>query len=698
MTALLAFVLLITADERIDRLPDHHRAWIEKQVLYIIADRERDAFLDLESEEERAAFINAFWQRRDPDTITPVNEFKEEHYRRYEHVNKYFSRESAMPGWMTDRGKIYIILGEPDDREDFTSIPMLYPTEVWFYRQDREKALPPLNFLFFQEYAVGPYRMFNHFLDDPTDLMPAQPMNPEDVRMEAYIQLQEMNPSLAHAAFTLRADQGVMTNIFQPDRGGLDFQGLLSDIYVSPHRRVDTRYVDDADAARGVVEAEYLFNYIPNKGMANVLPGPGGASFVHFSIEIAPHDMTLAHDPKKNTYYTSFEVRAEVTTPDDDATIVHSFTKQPFVQLTETQFRDVAYRAFAYRDMFPLIAGNYRLRVVLKNQARTEYTIFEAELAVPDLDTSAPWLGSPVPLYGVARLKPQTDGAPEPYRTYQMGVVGLDPNAQRTIAIGDYLMTHVPVENIPPGYELHAKVYARNELDDDEIKGEPLRDESYRLDFYERPVVLRMALDGIQSGRFRLVVDLKDPEANTVASRGVDFDVSPLSAIHRAWAIKESIDGENAGLVGTVLAEQAMRVGRLDEGRALAEKALTGDPNLVPARLLLARFHLDGGEFLEAVRLLEPARAQAPNNVEVLLALGDAHFQSSNFKRAADLFEVAASIRRPDPGVLNALGLSHARLGNRQSAIGYLRRSIELDPTQQKIQDFLTRLESGSDP
>jgi Flp pilus assembly protein TadD len=141
-----------------------------------------------------------------------------------------------------------------------------------------------------------------------------------------------------------------------------------------------------------------------------------------------------------------------------------------------------------------------------------------------------------------------------------------------------------------------------------------------------------------------------------------------------------------------------MRVGRLDEGRALAEKALTGDPNLVPARLLLARFHLDGGEFLEAVRLLEPARAQAPDNVEVLLALGDAHFQSSNFKRAADLFEVAASIRRPDPGVLNALGVSHARLGNRQSAIGYLRRSIELDPTQQKIQDFLTRLESGSDP
>ena len=698
MTALLAFMLLITADERIDRLPDHHRDWIEKEVLYIIADKEREAFLDLQSEEERAAFMSAFWQRRDPDTITPANEFKEEHYRRYEHANKYFSRESAMPGWMTDRGKIYIILGEPDDREDFTSIPMLYPTEVWFYRQQRDKALPPLNFLFFQEYAVGPYRMFNHFLDEPADLMPAQPMNPEEARMEAYIQLQEMNPSLAHSAFTLRADQGVMTNIYQPDRGGLDFQSLLSDIYVSPHRRVDTRYVDDADAARGVVEAEYLFNYIPNKGMANVLPGPEGASFVHFSIEIAPHDMTLAHDPKKNVYYTSFEVRAEVTTPDDDAIVVHSFTKQPFIQLTETQFRDVAYRAFAYRDMFPLIAGNYRLRVVLKNQARTEYTIFESELAVPDLEPNTPWLGSPVPLYGMARLKPQPEGVPDPYRTYQIGAVGLDPNAKRTVAIGDYLMTHVPVENVPPNYELRAKIYARDDLDDNEITGEPLRDESHRLDFYEGPVVLRMSLDGFQSGRFRFVVDLENPGTDTVASRAVDFDISPLSGIHRAWAVKESIDGENAGLVGIVLAEQAMRIGKLDEGRALAEKALEGDPNLVPARLLLARFHLDSGELLEAIRLLEPARAQAPNNVEVLLALGDAHFQSSHFKRAADLFEVAASIRRPDSGLLNALGLSHARLGNHQSAIGYLKRSLELDPTQQRIQDFLANLESGTNP
>ncbi|HXV62452.1 MAG TPA: GWxTD domain-containing protein [Vicinamibacteria bacterium] len=690
MTALLALSMLLVVDERVDRLPQNYREWIEKEVIYIIADKEREAFLNLESEEERAAFVTAFWQRRDPDPITPVNEFKEEHYRRLEYANKYFSRESAVPGWMTDRGKIYIILGEPADREDFTSIPMLYPTEVWFYHQDRDKSLPPLNFLFWQEHGVGPYRMFNHFLDDPEDLMPAQPMNPENSRREAYINLQEMNPSLAHAAFTLRADQGVQANIVQSDRAALDFQSLLSDIYVSPHRRVDTRYVDEAEHARGLVEADYLFNFVPNYGMANVLPGPNGSMFVHFTVEIAPRDMTLAHDPKENTYYTSVEVRAEVKTL-DEKTIVHSFTKQPFVQLTESQFKDVAYRAFAYQDMFPIGEGEFVFRIVLQNQARKEYTIFESKIEVPEPGSTAPWLGDPVPLYGMAKLSPAKGTTAEPYRTYQLGPVGLDPNARRTVAIGDYLMAHVPLRNIPSEYSLSARVLPRGE--GGEAVG-PLREEDLRLDLLERPVVLRIPLGDIPAGHYRLAVELRDASHRAAALRSIDFDVSPLSRIHPAWAVKESIDGENEGLVAVLLADQAMRLGELERARELAERALENDPNLVPARLLLGRFELDDGRYRESIRLLEPARAQQPRNPEVLLALGDAHFQSQSFARAAELFETAAAIRRPDAPLLNALGLSHAHLGNNERAIEYLRRSIELDPTQKEIKALLARLES----
>ena len=109
-----AIVSDASADDRLDQLSPAHREWIEEEVVYIISSEERDAFLDLESQEEREAFIGAFWRRRDPDPLTPVNEFREEHYRRIEHAKRYLGRESAVPGWLTDRGKMYIILGEPD--------------------------------------------------------------------------------------------------------------------------------------------------------------------------------------------------------------------------------------------------------------------------------------------------------------------------------------------------------------------------------------------------------------------------------------------------------------------------------------------------------------------------------------------------------------------------------------------------------
>jgi len=68
------------------------------------------AFLQLQTNEEREQFIEAFWQRRDPTPDTVENEFKEEHYRRIAYANERFA--SGIPGWRTDRGRIYIIWGK----------------------------------------------------------------------------------------------------------------------------------------------------------------------------------------------------------------------------------------------------------------------------------------------------------------------------------------------------------------------------------------------------------------------------------------------------------------------------------------------------------------------------------------------------------------------------------------------------------
>jgi GWxTD domain-containing protein len=95
-----------------------YKKWLEEEVPYIITDEERSAFLQLQTNEEREQFIEAFWQRRDPTPDTVENEFKEEHYRRIAYANERFS--SGIPGWRTDRGRMYIMWGKPDQLESHT--------------------------------------------------------------------------------------------------------------------------------------------------------------------------------------------------------------------------------------------------------------------------------------------------------------------------------------------------------------------------------------------------------------------------------------------------------------------------------------------------------------------------------------------------------------------------------------------------
>ena len=122
-----------------------YKKWMDEDVLYIISDEERKAFKQLNTDEEREQFVEQFWLRRDPTPDTEENEFKEEHYRRIAYANEHFA--SGIPGWRTDRGRIYIQYGAPDEIEAHSSggsynRPMsegggeteTYPFEQWRYR------------------------------------------------------------------------------------------------------------------------------------------------------------------------------------------------------------------------------------------------------------------------------------------------------------------------------------------------------------------------------------------------------------------------------------------------------------------------------------------------------------------------------------------------------------------------------------
>jgi GWxTD domain-containing protein len=108
--------------------------WLNEDVAYIVTDRERDAFLALQTDAEREHFIEQFWLRRDPTPGTERNEAKEEHYRRIAYANDHFFA-AGVPGWQTDRGRVYIVYGPPDEIESHAlGSASTYPFEQWLYR------------------------------------------------------------------------------------------------------------------------------------------------------------------------------------------------------------------------------------------------------------------------------------------------------------------------------------------------------------------------------------------------------------------------------------------------------------------------------------------------------------------------------------------------------------------------------------
>jgi GWxTD domain-containing protein len=122
-----------------------YKKWVDEDVHWIITDQELKAFKSLSNDEERDSFIEAFWQRRNPNPDSPENEFREEHYRRIAYSNEHFA--AGKPGWKTDRGHIYIAFGKPDSTDSHPSGGMYdrpieegggststYPFEVWHYR------------------------------------------------------------------------------------------------------------------------------------------------------------------------------------------------------------------------------------------------------------------------------------------------------------------------------------------------------------------------------------------------------------------------------------------------------------------------------------------------------------------------------------------------------------------------------------
>jgi GWxTD domain-containing protein len=171
----VAFKRLRTEDERRRfiaqaRIPDNasrrtlespYHKWLNEDVMYVISEDERKAFMRLRTDDERQQFITQFWLRRDPTPGTETNEMKEENYRRIAFANEHFS--AGIPGWQTDRGAVYIKYGPPDAIDMHGVTRATYAYEIWRYADPG--GFGPSEFEFVDPSMTGRF----HLTKDPTE-------------------------------------------------------------------------------------------------------------------------------------------------------------------------------------------------------------------------------------------------------------------------------------------------------------------------------------------------------------------------------------------------------------------------------------------------------------------------------------------------------------------------------------------------
>jgi GWxTD domain-containing protein len=636
---------------------DAHRKWIEEEVVYIANDREKEVFGELRTVEERARFIEAFWSRRDPNPATPQNEFREEHYRRIAYANEFLGRDTFRPGWRTDRGRYYILLGAPKTIERFSGSNEILDSELWFY-QGGERGLPGAFFLlFFQRDGVGELELYHPIADGPTSLFRTAGVLAGQDDLAAVEKLEQLSADLAHAS--LSNDAGLPPD-YLTGRASLGSDDVIVRIEESPKRAVRTDYLDAWLKYGNRVAADYSFNYVESRSAFGILLGPSNAALVHYTLELDPENFGFATNEDQTKFYTTLDVTLEAR--DGDGTLVLAHDRSDYLELTPGQVREIERYPIAYRDSFPLVPGRYTLSIIFRNRALKRYTVAEKELAIPDFSGSVPALAGLLLGYR----------GPDSSR--------IEPAADSVFAIGETVIASAQAVRPPPGSRVrYDLLLGQDVLDGQEVAADG---------------VAELSTLGTSGGNYVVRAQLMTSDRSVLAEVAAPLTLSPRTSLPRPnFVYRRGFNAAIPGLLSLVLGDQWWNLGKHETALALYEKSVAaGNSDLPQARWKLAHAYLSRGHTSRALELLAPLEATFPTQYEVVAGLGLVYSRTSEEAKAVAYLERALALRPPDTALLNALGESYRKLGNLDKAKEFFQLSLELDANQPAVRELLSQL------
>lgn len=651
-------------------LPSVYKKWLEEEVVYIITPKEKEVFLQLQTDRERDLFMEAFWNQRDALFNRPKGESRKEHYRRLNYVNHFFGRGTPKPGWKTDRGRTYIVLGEPNDVQKFEGKSQTYPTEVWFYQGKTDLGLPPgFNLVFYQESFTGEYRLYSPARDGPQALLTSYYGDPMDY-LEAYRQLREFEPDLAEVSLSLIPGEGsVYTGTGRPS---LSSDLLIQRVETVPVRQIKDRYAQKFLEYKDIVEVEYSTNYIECDSSVKVVKDPSGIYFVHYAIE--PERLSV--DFYENKYFTTLIVNGTVSNLDDK--LIYQFEKNFSLDFDEERLKSISSKPLSLRDMFPLIPGNYKLSILVKNEASKEFTSLERTLLIPGEEDGLQ-MTSLILGYNVKKNEEQQTGL----RPFQIGDNQIYVLANRIFVRQDTLAAAFQIHGLNPSLRINGEIKFVF------FKGqEEFRSIAKKISEYpDLPNILeQFSLSDFTPANYRIQVSLFMDDRE-VLSESEYFDVTYAEAVVRPWIYSKVLAEVDDPVYSFIIGTQLYNSGKIAEARDRLEKAFQKNPNSIDFALNLARVYLALADYKRIEPILLPFLNQSePPRYESFFIMGKAYQALGEFDKSIDIFNKAISHYGLNINLLNSIGECYFQVGNTEEALAAWEKSLEINPEQPEIQ------------
>ncbi len=641
-----------------------------QEVSPIITPTEKKIFYKLKTNKEREEFVKLFWAQRDPTPLTPENEFKEEYYKRLKYVNNIFGREEGKPGWATERGKYYLLLGPPKTIDRYDGMGRLYPTEVWFYSVSPKYGVPAaFNLVFYKPDWSNEYLLYSPNQDGPGALIGAFSGDKNDYK-SAYEYVKTWSPALAPTTISLIPTENA-TEINSPPLSNIT---LVNNIKNIPRKQIDENYIERYYELKPKVEVDYSLRYVESKGLLfYTIEQAKKVGFVNILIQPKRFSIERYNDK----FYTKIGIIIKLYDKKTGRELI-SFNKEQFLNFNKKQVFELKRRKINIGLKFPVIFDrSIKLLVFIKNHASKEYFILEKEINLPN-----PYKKNYI-IDQIVTFRFKKVGTYNLKRPFQVHDIVLSPSINNEFYGGEkaYLVVGVnSVNKVVNKLKLTYYGSKGNKADKEENIAIIPRKVSYiTMDLSEK--VKRF-------GYHKIRMELLNNDIS-LDTKDFSFLLSPLKSPLKPFMIFPQFKELNIKDIFYFIAKEYFKV----ENHELAKKYVN---NI----LILDSRHSEGIKLKTEILYAEKEYRKGLELINGLLKTDDytlflkffGYYKTGNFEKAVIYGEKLLKNGYEKIGFLNDLGRLYLQLKKKDKAIKIFKKSLEIKNNQEEIKKIIDKI------